>query len=577
MYQNGSVKIELSSPRLYIANPFRNAQNIIQILNQSKASFVLFAELCLSSYTAGDLFFENNFLQENLKALKFIINNNNFEGVYFIGMPFCLEGLIYNVAVVVQGPKILGIVPKHTIPNYKEFSEKRWFQSGKFVQNKLVDFLEQKVPFGNILFINKKFDIIFGVEICQDLWTIESPSDLLSLNGAHLIFNLSASTEHIGKSQLRKTAVLDHSRKQIGGYFYTSSGISETTTDTLFSNHKIAACLGEIIGEKDLFNQDISLLVDVFVDVIKYQRRIDTTYGDQKIGKESFFLKSYFNLKEVNNYYFEKKFHQKPFISESNLEEDLKISSAIQFFSLQSRLSKISEVEVILYMDEELNVFLTLLIVMNFFIQKKPKKQKLIIFLNSEIFLDKELFILLKKFLDKKGIEVILNNFFIKKDKNKKILCLESYNLSNIAIGQINNNNYCHEFSYNLNIGISNTFMVELILFYLRNDILEIDLDLKQIYLDKLNNFLTIDLIIDDFILYHYLKHNFSIIKIAFLIEKVFLFDKEKSLNKVKTYMSNFFKYQYKRQKIVSGPKIFEYSLSSRTELKLPIFIQRQK
>ncbi|WCA22241.1 nitrilase-related carbon-nitrogen hydrolase [Candidatus Phytoplasma oryzae] len=575
MYQKSSIKIELSSPQLYIGNPFKNAKNIIEILNKSKANFVLFAELCLSSYTAGDLFFDNFFLKENLKALNFIINNNHFQGVYFIGMPFCFQELIYNVAIVIQKKKILGIVPKHTIPNYKEFSEKRWFQSGKFLQNKFVNFLGQTVPFGNILFINKKFDIIFGVEICQDLWTIESPSDLLTLNGAHLIFNLSASTEHIGKSELRKMAVLNHSRKQIGGYFYTSSGISETVTDHIFSNHKIAAVLGEIIGEKDLFNQDISLLVDVFVDVIKYQRRIDTTYGDQKIGKEIVFLKSYFDLKECEFYNFEKDFDKKPFVSEINIKENLKIASSIQFFALQSKILQIPDIKIVLEMKEELNHFLTLFTVIKVLNDNFKDLKKLNIILNSDFFADKNLFQLLKHFFNKNKINIILNNIFYKKEKNDKLLILENYNLSNIAIGQINHSKQNYDFLYNLNIGISNTFITELILFNLNKNELKIDDSLKKIYLNKINNFLTQSIIIEDFILYHYLKHNFSEEKISFLIKKVFYINIDKSLEIVKKYMNNFFQSQYKRQIISPGPKIFEYSLSNRTEFKLPIYLQK--
>ncbi|KXT29186.1 putative glutamine-dependent NAD(+) synthetase [Candidatus Phytoplasma oryzae] len=566
--------MELSSPILYIGNPFKNAQSIISILNKSNASFVLFSELCLSSYSAGDLFFDNNFLQKNLKALSFILENTSFGGVYFIGMPFCFEELVYNVAVVVQNKKILGIVPKHTIPNYKEFNEKRWFQSGKFIQSKLVKLLEQKVPFGNILFINKDFNVVFGVEICQDLWTIESPSDLLVLNGAHLIFNLSASTEHIGKSQLRKMAVLDHSRKHIGGYFYTSSGITESAMDTIFSNHKIAAVLGEVIGEKDLFNQDISLVVDVSIDVIKYQRIIDTTYGDQKIGKEIIFLKSYFELKEVEVYNFEKDFESKPFIVKENLEENLKISRSIQLLSLKNQLSKIDNLKVFLYMKEELHEFLTLLNIIKSFKDNNKDFQDLNVILDPNIFVNKELFAVLKDFLNNNKVNIIINDIFLKKENEiNKILVLESYNLSDIAIGNIQYNLKNYDFLYNVNIGISNTFMIELILFHFRHNFLEINNILKKIYLKKINNFLTKELIIKDFILYHYLKHNFGEEKIAFLIKKVFSLTEQESEKIVKQYMKFFFQSQSKRQKMAAGPKIFEYSLSYRTELKIPLHL----
>jgi NAD+ synthase (glutamine-hydrolysing) len=591
MFKEDSIKIELSSPQLHIANPFKNAQNIIKILNKSQASFVLFPELCLSSYTSGDFFFETTFLKENLNALKFIINNNNFEGIYFLGMPFCFEELIYNVAVVIQKNKILGIVPKHTIPNYKEFNEKRWFQSGKTIQTKIINFLKQKVPFGNILFINKKFDVIFGVEICQDLWTIESPSDLLVLNGAHLIFNLSASTEHIGKPKSRKMAVLEHSRKQIGGYFYTSSGISESATDTLFSNHKIAAVLGEIIGEKDIFEQDESLVVDVFLDIIKFQRRIDTTFGDQKIGKEFPFFKSFFELKENISYKFEKKFEEKPFISGPDLNENLKLSHAIQFFSITNKLSFHPDIELVVFeLTEELNDFLTFLIIIQNFNKNKNKWPEINIIVNPEKFLEKKSFLFLKKFLIEQNMNFLETNdkskiifSSIKKQKynfnnqKKKTLFLEHYNLSDIAKGKISHIQKKYDFLYNINIGISHTLMGELILFHFKNNLLEISKEIKELYHKKINKFLTKEKIIEDFILYHYLKHSFSKKKIAFLINQTFLINLEKSIQIVEEYMKIFFESQLKRQNVTPGPKIFENSLSFRTELKLPIHFERSK
>ncbi|XVJ45094.1 nitrilase-related carbon-nitrogen hydrolase [Candidatus Phytoplasma australasiaticum] len=265
-----------------------NNDIILSVLAKSKASFVVFPELCLSSYTAGDFFFENDFNNNILKSLDYIIKKTSFKGVYILGMPLVWQEMIFNVAIVIQQQKILGIVPKYTIPNYEEFCEKRWFTSGNVIpEMQEIIFLNQKIPFGSILFINDLYNVCFGVEICQDLWTINSPSDLLIKKGAHLIFNLSASTEHLGKAQLRRMAVINHSRKQIGGYFYVSNGMkSEMSNDVVFSNHKIAAILGNLIGEKDIFDSETNLIIDVCMDFIKHQRLIDTTYADQ-ISKQA--------------------------------------------------------------------------------------------------------------------------------------------------------------------------------------------------------------------------------------------------------------------------------------------------
>jgi NAD+ synthase (glutamine-hydrolysing) len=603
MYHNGFIKIELSNPDLHIGNPFKNAESILKVLNRSKASFVLFPELCLSSYTAGDLFFETTFYQEVLESLKFIMEKTTFEGVYLAGMPFFLEEVLFNVAVVIQKDKILGIVPKHTIPNYKEFSEKRWFHSGKTIQTQEIDFLGQKVPVGNILFINKKFDISFGVEICQDLWTIESPSDLLALNGAELIFNLSSSTEHIGKKEMRKNAVINHSRKHIGGYFYTSSGITESSTDVLFSNHKIATVFGNLIGEKDLFNQDdTSLVVDVCIDSIKHQRRIDTTLGDQKIGKEYPFFKAYFNIKEYDNYEFEKPFHQKPFVEMNDLEEQLKLANHIQFLSLQSKISHIKNLKVILKLASRLNELLSLLAVVQSFQASKKTLDDVIVIMEDEKDFQPDFSALMKNFLNRLGIKNILLDNEDHKPQVKEwlskelihhalskftpnslmlddlqILVLESDNLSDTALGKVSERIHYYDQLYNVNVGLTQTFMTELILFHLNKPIVFIPPELKVFYQEQIEKFLTPNIIIEDFILYHHLKNNFSKAKIAFLIEHTFSLNAEESLVLVQNYLKTFYQAQYKRQQMSPGPKILENSLSPRTEFKLPINFQRKE
>ncbi|WEK82198.1 MAG: NAD synthase [Candidatus Phytoplasma pruni] len=603
MYNNGFIKIELSNPDLHIGNPFKNAESILEVLNHSKASFVLFPELFLSSYTAGDLFFEITFYQEVLESLQFIMEKTVFEGVYLVGIPFFLEEVLFNVAVVIQKDKILGIVPKHTIPNYKEFSEKRWFHSGKTIQTQEIDFLGQKVPVGNILFINKQFDISFGVEICQDLWTIESPSDLLALNGAELIFNLSSSTEHIGKKEMRKNAVINHSRKHIGGYFYTSSGITESSTDVLFSNHKIAAVFGNLIGEKDLFNQDdTSLVVDICIDSIKHQRRIDTTLGDQKIGKEYPFFKAYFDIKEYDNYEFEKPFYQKPFVEMNYLEEQLKLANHIQFLSLQSKLSHIKNVKVILKLASRSNELLSLLAVIQSFQASKKTLDDLIVIMEDEKDFQPDFVALIKNFLNNLGIKnILLDNEVhqpqVKEQFSKKlihhalskftpnplmlddsqILVLESDNLSDTALGKVSERMDYYDQLYNVNIGLSQTFMTELIFFHLNKPIIPIPPELKVFYQEQIEKFLTPNIIIEDFILYHHLKNNFSKAKIAFLIEHTFALNAEESLVLVQNYLKTFYQVQYKRQQMSPGPKILENSLSPRTEFKLPINFQRKE
>ncbi|MFB0638247.1 nitrilase-related carbon-nitrogen hydrolase [Candidatus Phytoplasma solani] len=574
MYKNGSVKVQLSSPNLTVGNPLKNAYSINEVLMKSKASFVVFPELCLSSYTASDLFFETTFLKENLSALAWLLKNNPFAGVFIVGMPLALHEVLFNVAVIIQKDKILGIVPKKTIPNYKEFSEKRWFQSGKTCESQEITILDQIVPFGDILFINYKYDVIFGVEICQDLWTVFSPSDLLTLNGAHLIFNLSSSTEHIGKVVPRRIAVLDHSRKQIGGYFYTSSGITEISEANLFSNHKMAAVTGQMIGELDLFNQKTSLVVDVDLDLIKYQRRIDTTYGDQRIGQNFPFLKAFFQIQENDDYDFERPISQTPFINNERLSYQLKLANEIQTLALKTKLNN-CDFKIVLEMNESLNNFLSLKVVCQSLALLQKSLQDLIIILKPQAFTNLNHYQLLKDFLQEYGIKNIYENSFPNDQKQQKVLLLESDNFSELALGKTSTRNH-YDYVYNVVSGLPNVLIKELSMYHLAQDFWFNYPLLKEIYIDKAQNLLTEQKIIEDFILLHHIKNGFEPHKIAWLLQKAFHFELSKSQKLVETCLKLFHQSQFKRQNMAPGPKILENSLSPKSELRLPIDLQRQ-
>ncbi|MDV3177616.1 MAG: NAD+ synthetase, partial [Candidatus Phytoplasma australasiaticum] len=542
MYKNGFLKIELANPNLTLGKFDENNDIILSVLAKSKASFVVFPELCLSSYTAGDFFFENDFNNNILKSLDYIIKKTSFKGVYILGMPLVWQEMIFNVAIVIQQQKILGIVPKYTIPNYEEFCEKRWFTSGNVIpEMQEIIFLNQKIPFGSILFINELYNVCFGVEICQDLWTINSPSDLLIKKGAHLIFNLSASTEHLGKAQLRRMAVINHSRKQIGGYFYVSNGMkSEMSNDVVFSNHKIAAILGNLIGEKDIFDSETNLIIDVCMDFIKHQRLIDTTYADQiSEVKKIIIPKSYFCLREEKDFIFEKKWNIKPFVSESELNSQLALANHLQCLFLCNKLSSCPDSKIFLSISPNLNDFINLLVVIQSFKLNNKKFNDLNVFIyDSDIlFLD-----VIQDFLQKIGIDNyrksslldyndlsnnnkninIFNHNSLSIDQTGINIFLENHNLSDISLGRFTKSFYNFDLSFNLNIGLSDTLIAELVFFHLeRNDIFAKFQNLKSFYRKQATLQLNNEHVIKkDFILYYYLKYSLTLEKIAFLLSK---------------------------------------------------------
>lgn len=167
----------------------------------------LFPEMCITAYTCGDLFGQQLLLEEAEMALMQILNNTRqLDIISILGMPVIVNSTVINAAVVIQKGKVLGVVPKTYLPNYKEFYEQRWFTSALQIAETSVRLCGQIIPMGtNLLF--ETSDTIFGIEICEDLWSTIPPSSTLALQGAEIIFNLSADNEGIGKNSYLRSLI----------------------------------------------------------------------------------------------------------------------------------------------------------------------------------------------------------------------------------------------------------------------------------------------------------------------------------------------------------------------------------
>lgn len=284
----GFVRCGAVVPKLKVADVDFNVKEIITQINKAeeeKVQIVCFPELCITGYSCGDLFNQDILIESAKNALKQILEETkNLSIISILGMPIKFENQLFNTAVVIQKGEILGIVPKTFIPNYAEFYEKRWFASSKNAKQKEIYIFNKSVPFGtDILFKDKENqDICFGIEICEDLWAVESPSNKIALNGGTIIFNLSASNEIIGKNEYRKDLVKMQSSKTISGYIYSSSGVNESTSDVVFSGHSMIYENGKCLAENERFDFESSLIYsDIDVKRIMNDRVKNISYmGD---------------------------------------------------------------------------------------------------------------------------------------------------------------------------------------------------------------------------------------------------------------------------------------------------------
>ena len=177
--KKGFLKTLTVTPKLTVGNVTENLKEFKKVLKETDAELVVFPELSLTGYTCGDLFYQDSLLNDALNALKLLLELN-FNGVAVLGMPLKVKGSLFNVAVVFQKNKVLGVIPKFYLKNQGDFSEDRWFTSGLGVNFDEVTIFKEKVPFGQIIFEDLDNDVYFGVEICNDMWGIVSPGNVLS-------------------------------------------------------------------------------------------------------------------------------------------------------------------------------------------------------------------------------------------------------------------------------------------------------------------------------------------------------------------------------------------------------------
>ena len=224
---HGFVKVAAAVPSVKVAHCKYNSEQIQALIFQAHAQgveIISFPELCITSYTCGDLFGQQILLDEAEMQLISLLNvTRSLDIISIIGLPVVYAGVLLNCAAVLQRGKILGLVPKTYLPNYHEFYERRWFASAFDVPEGHALICGQQVRISaNQLF--RTPTCTFGIEICEDLWAPVPPSSTLALQGAEIIFNLSADNDIAGKRDYLQTLVCQQSARCIAGYVYSGCG-----------------------------------------------------------------------------------------------------------------------------------------------------------------------------------------------------------------------------------------------------------------------------------------------------------------------------------------------------------------
>lgn len=280
----GLVRVGAAVPSLALGNVKENMKRHLAMMREAKekhVSIVTFPELSLTGYTCGDLFFQRRLLDDVTDALLTLKDEMPEEIIAVVGAPLEIEGALYNCAVVLHKGEIISAVPKTFLPNNGEFYEKRWFQSGDARRDAWAAIPKLKTNVCRQAIFETEDGVRFGIELCEDLWAPLPPSTMLSVSGAEIILNLSASNELLSKREYRQQLISQQSARCQCGYVYVSAGMGESSSDLVFSGHSVIASCGTVIRESEGYLADDYLMTaDVDVDRIRADRMKQSSFAD---------------------------------------------------------------------------------------------------------------------------------------------------------------------------------------------------------------------------------------------------------------------------------------------------------
>jgi NAD+ synthase (glutamine-hydrolysing) len=292
VHDYGFLRVAAATPTLRVADCDFNTSHILDLMGRAESEGVavlVLPELALTGYTCADLFQQLTLQRGAVAALAQLVHAGTtvFSGLTVVGLPLVVDDQLFNCAAVFHGGRILGIVPKSFIPNYKEFYEGRWFTAAATAHSRQIHLLGQTVPFGtDQLFAADNVEgLILGVEICEDLWVPIPPSSFQALSGATVLLNLSASNEVIGKAAYRRQLVVNQSGRCMAAYVYASCGVWESTTDVVFGGHCLIAENGTLLAESRRFGREDALLFrDIDLERLRADRLRTNSFGEAQLS-----------------------------------------------------------------------------------------------------------------------------------------------------------------------------------------------------------------------------------------------------------------------------------------------------
>ena len=623
----GFVKVAAAVPLVQVADCFYNIEKIEGLMRQASekgVQIIAFPELSVTGYTCLDLFAQQTLLNGAEAALLQLVSNTaDLDILTIVGVPLRTENRLINAAVVFQKGAIRGVVPKTYLPNYKEFQEQRWFTSATELRESTISIGKEEYPMGSHLLF-RSGRLTAGIEICEDLWVPVPPSSLLTMEGANIIFNLSASNELIGKHAYLRSLICQQSARCMAGYVYASSGFGESSTDLVFAGNGIIAENGNLLAESPRFTMEEQLVIsEIDIETLQNDRQVNTSfmYGTSGLPKEKAQVVD-FQVRIPDGFSLTRPVDPHPFTpSGEALKERCEEIFHIQVAGLANRLVHAHAQTAVVGISGGLDSTLALLVtVMTFDALKMPRGQIIGITMpgfgttdrtyTNACDLIRSLGVTLKEIPIKEAClqhfrdidhdpsvhDVTYENsqarertqLLMDVANQKNGLVIGTGDLSELALGWATYNGD-HMSMYGVNGSIPKTLVKYLVEWVANHkvddasrltllDIVDTPISPELIPADENGNIKqkTEDLVgpyeLHDFFLYHFLRFGSYPSKIYFLAQKAFagIYDNATVKKWLYTFFRRFFQQQFKRSCLPDGPKVGSVSLSPRGDWRMP-------
>lgn len=622
--KDGFIKVAAVTPQVRVADVAYHVQQIKEAMEQSAKAGVMitvFPELCLTGYSCHDLFYQRTLLQQAKSGLLSLAKKTEtLSGIYFVGLPWEWQGKLYNVAAVLHGGKVLGLVPKTYLPTYAEFYEGRQFTCG-MQQVVMANLPGQKeaIPFGtNQLFACREIpELVIASELCEDLWTPCPPSGAHCMHGATVIANLSASDEVTGKNAYRRSLVANTSARLYCAYLYACAGEGESTQDVVYSGHNLLAENGSILAESELFATGM-ITTEIDVYAIASKRHMMSTYESKP---DDTYYVSEFSLPQVETS-LTRFIDKAPFVpsDEATLRKRCEEILDIQSIGLKKRLAHTGAKTAVIGISGGLDSTLALLVTVRAFDMLKLSRAGIIAVTmpgfgttdrtyQNAVSMIKSLGVTFREVSIKKAVQVHFQDIgqdehchdvtyengqarertqILMDIANKEGgMVIGTGDMSELALGWATYNGD-HMSMYGVNASVPKTLVRYLVRYYA---MYLADEKLSKVLYDVLDTPVSPELLppkdgviaqkteelvgpyeLHDFFLYHLMRYGSEPTKVFRMAKYAFAgeYDDATILKWMHTFYRRFFTQQFKRSCLPDGPKVGTVSLSPRGDLRMP-------